>query len=694
MARDAPIFSIMSGRVFTILLVLALAAPRSLAAQACGPGPTALVLSGGGAKGVAHIGVLLALDSAGIRPDLIVGTSMGAIIGGMYASGITGRQIDSLASTLPLTGLFETTRPRAPLGWGGRTPLVQWAQGERGFALQAQTVDEPQANAILNAALLRGNLLARGSFDSLPIPFRAVATDLAAWEPVVLGEGDLAQAVRASIAIPIIFSPERIGDRVLVDGGLTANIPVRIARDLGAARVIVSDVTEQRADPDSIPGDAPLEVIERLFAVLFEQPRDSLGPEDLLVRPAVAGYRNLDFTPERVRELIALGREAGTRALAALPCQPAVRRSLPVVLPGRVSGLLTERVEETPLLQRLLGVSTAQDVDLATLSQGILGLRNSDLYRSVWLNPRGNRDSVQFQPDARRLPRRLAAVGLAYDNELGGQVWLGVLDRRGRASDLEFSGLFTLARFHTEVEAGARLYTGLSRYAISPVARAHFTNTVIRKFDVPGVEDTRDDVQELRFLVGLDRPFFGGWQVTAGLEPLIWQVPDSVQRSALGGRLTVQRRREGEPRQLYGEAQWNSTWLRGEVEGAVRVSDRKLVVEPRVRVAWGRDLPVHRSFAFGGDDGFPGLSRYELRGDREVLFSVQSAYRFTGPLSARLLLAAGRIATGGPLLDDDRWLSGLRTGLGVETPIGPIHFEYGWGSNGRRAGWARIGRWF
>lgn len=684
----------MRGRRLLLPLLLGLLQAGAAAAQACGPGPTALVLSGGGAKGLAHIGVLLALDSAGIRPDLVVGTSMGAIIGGMYASGATAAAIDSSARALPLTGLFETASPRAPLAWGGRLPVVQWAQGERGFALQAQAIDEPQANAILNAAMLRGNLLARGSFDSLPIPFRAVATDLAAWEPVVLGEGDLAQAVRASIAIPIIFTPERIGNRMLVDGGLTANIPVGVARQLGAARVIISDVTDQRPDPDSLPGDSPLEVVDRLFAVLFQQPAAPPGPEDLRIRPAVSGYRNLDFTPARVAELIALGRAAGAAALAEAPCVPAARRRVPATLPRRVSGLLTDRVEETPLLQRVLRLPTAQDVDLPQLSRSILGLRDSDLYRSVWLNPRGTRDSVELRPVTRRQPRRLAAVGLAYDNELGGQVWFGALERRGRAGDLELHGLFTLARFHTELEAGGRLYTGLTRYGLGPIGRVTFSNTVIRTFDVPGVEDTRQDVQELRGLAGLDRPFYRGWQATAGLEPVLWQAPDSAWRHALGGRVTLQRRPDGQARRVFADLQWNTAWVRGEVEAAARVTDRRLVLEPRLRLAWGRDLPIHRTFAFGGDDGFPGQSRYELRGDREALLSIQTAYRVSGPASLRLLVAGGRSATGGPLLGGDGWRAGLRAGVGVETPIGPIHFEHGWNSDDRWASWVRIGRWF
>lgn len=663
-------------------------------AQQCGPGPTALVLSGGGAKGIAHIGVLLALDSAGIRPDLVVGTSMGAIVGGMFASGYRATEIDSMARALPLSDLFAASSPRAPMAWGGRLPVVLWAQGERGLALQAAAVDEPRANAVLNTALLRGNLLARGWFDSLPIPFRAVATDLARWEPVVLDRGDLAQAVRASAAIPIVFSPERIGSRVLLDGGLTANLPVGVARELGAARVLVSDVTTRRREADSIPGDEPLEVIDRLFGVLFEQPPPRFGPEDLLVRPEVEDYRNLDFSPARVAELIALGRAAAGAALAARPCTPMPGAPRHPALPRRVSGLLTARVEETPLLQRLLNVPGAQELDLAGLGRQVLAMRHSDLYRSVWLHPSGNQDSVRLEPAARRLPRRLAGVGLSYDNELGGQVWFGAVERRGRSGDIELSALVTLARFHREAELAARLFTGLTRFGITPTARVAASHDVVRAFTVPGVEDTRDDVSEVRLLVGVERPFLGGWSVAAGAEPVRWEEPGAGPRTTVGGRLLVERRRQREARRVFGELQVNGAWARAEADAAMRISSGPLALEPRIRFGWGRDLPVHREFLLGGDDGFPGLHRYELRGDREAVFSLQTTYRVAGPVMLRLLVATGRVTTGGALLAAPGWRSGIRPGVGLDTPIGPIHLEHGWGSGGRRTSWVRIGRWF
>ena len=107
-------------RSLLVLFALWMASP--LAAQSCSDGPVALVLSGGGAKGIAHIGVLRVLDSLGVRPDLVVGSSMGAVIGAMYASGYSGREIDSLARTLPLSSLFRTYAPRAPRSLGPLQP--------------------------------------------------------------------------------------------------------------------------------------------------------------------------------------------------------------------------------------------------------------------------------------------------------------------------------------------------------------------------------------------------------------------------------------------------------------------------------------------------------------------------------------------------------------------------------------------
>src|SRR3990170_8493709 len=147
-----------------MLLLLGSFLVPALRAQTCSPARTALVLSGGGAKGLAHIGVLRVLDSLGIRPDLVVGSSMGAIIGGMYASGYSGREIDSLARALPMADLFRTYQPRAPRSLGLIQPLVVWEQGARRFTIQSAAVEEAEVNALVNGAMLRGNLLARGNF--------------------------------------------------------------------------------------------------------------------------------------------------------------------------------------------------------------------------------------------------------------------------------------------------------------------------------------------------------------------------------------------------------------------------------------------------------------------------------------------------------------------------------------------------
>ena len=243
---------------------------------------------------------------------------MGAAVGALYASGYSGRTLDSLARITPLSQMFRAYRPRAPRSLGVLRPLVTWEQGERRFTIQSASLVEAEVNALMNVAMLRGNLLARGDFDSLPIPFRAVATDLGSGDPVVMRSGDLAQAVRASIAVPLVFAPELREGRFLVDGGLSANIPVAVARAEGAERVIVSDATEHPST--TFNGYSPLSVADRLIEFLFQQPAESLHAGDVLVRPDVEGFTSLNFSAPRVARLLANGRGAADTALSSLTC--------------------------------------------------------------------------------------------------------------------------------------------------------------------------------------------------------------------------------------------------------------------------------------------------------------------------------------------------------------------------------------
>ena len=148
---------------------------------------------------------------------------------------------------------------------------------------------------------------------------------------MVLSSGDLARAVRASFAIPLIFTPESLDGRVLTDGGLAANIPITVAREVGAQRIIVSDATERLAD--SLDLYSPIVLADRLLGFLFQQARDTLRPGDVLVRPAVEGFTSLNFSADNVAALIQRGSIAAESTLARNRClsrgPPEAARPLP-----------------------------------------------------------------------------------------------------------------------------------------------------------------------------------------------------------------------------------------------------------------------------------------------------------------------------------------------------------------------------
>src|ERR1043166_1929383 len=676
------------------MLVVALLAAAPARAQRCPTGSLGLVLAGGGAKGFAHVGVLRVLDSLGVRPDVVVGTSIGAIVGALYASGLSGRQIDSLTRALPLVEVVRTVANRTPHVWGSLLPLVLWEQGPRGFAVTTEGIHELRANAVLNRILLRGNLLARGDFDLLPIRFRAVATDLRTREAVVLRGGDLAQAVRASSAIPLVLTPERIGERVLVDGGISANLPVAAARAAGARRVIVVDLKDDPADADSLDLSSPASVAGRLASFLLTQPPDSLGPDDVYIRPDVRGFGNLDFQLKPRNRLVANGLAAADSILGGARCLP--RRPPPVVppLPSHLAWWEvangTGRDGET--MGRLLGLIPGGKLDLSELEARLGDSPNLEAFREIWLGPTGLGDTIAFRANIVPAARRAAGLGLAYDHDLGGRLWLGALDRFS-VRGVEASGVLALGRFQSDLTATLVPQLGVGRMRLFPLLSLRLASEDVRQFTDSGSDFTRLHTREGDGAAGLEWARVGAWRIGVTGHVLLWRTPEAEDRSTAG--LSITARTETEHRlRTSAEMTWTGAYRLARFEIGTDIEAGRLSVTPQARIGIGRHLPIQTAFELGGADGFPGLQVGERRGDREVLLDLQSAWQVQGPLALRLRLAAGRSAQGGALFDRDRWLAGVRLGAGAATPIGPVAFEYGFASNGRRAAFIRVGRWF
>ena len=665
---------------------------------ACEGGKTALVLSGGGAKGMAHIPLLRMLDSLGAVPDLIVGTSIGALMGALYASGYSGAEIDSIAGVMSPAEAFATGDAPPPRPWRPFIPLLVWEQGERGFSLRSPTVSESQANSLLSAMLLRGNLLARGNFDSLPIPFRAVATSLDNREPVVLATGDLAQAVRASISIPLAFPPIAIDTTLLVDGGVSMNIPIAAARALGATRVIVSDVTSPLEHFTGATG--PLEVAAQMAGFLFSQPAAELRPGDLYVRVDVKGFDDLDFSPATMDSLRVHGRLAADSVLRRATCLPRAERRI-VKVPRHVSGLDIEGgIPGDPrVLGQVLGLRASEPLDETRLRTQIGNFAAYDVYRGVWLGPKGGGDTVSFRVTVQRAAPRMAGLTFAYDNDLGGRLGVMYLDRHLFGTAFEGSGTTGLSRLKTDLTLGVRRYFGVGRSRLAPAVSGRFAEEKIILYNDSGQERGRPSTREAVLFAGLERELGSQWVIALGFDGRTWSDADTLltgaagQAGSSGGALLRIAHYPGKAA-LLAEGIWSGTFRRAVGEMSTTIQAGKLTFVPSARFGWGEFLPLQSQFPLGGEDGFPGYAVHELRGDREVFGGLQSAYAILPSISIRLLVAAGRTAVGGPLFTSEDWLAGVRAGVGVDTPIGPVLVEYGVASRGSDQLFVRIGRWF
>lgn len=679
-------------KVTRCLVMLLLGLVGALPAQECRPAKTALVLSGGGAKGLAHIGVLHVLDSLGVRPDLIVGTSMGAIVGALYASGYTARQIDSLARSLPISEVVSRFRTPAPHPWDQRLPILFMVRGQHGFAFQTGVVDETQPNARLNAAMLRGNLLARGRFDRLPIPFLAVATDLRDRRTVVLSDGDLARAVRASSAIPLIFPPVVVGEAILVDGGLSANIPVLEARAAGAERVIVSDVTERAASVLDV--ESPLALADQLVGFLFQQPFAPVRPGDVMIRPEVQGFRSLDFSPATVETILRRGRLAADTTMARAQC---LERAPPLItpdLPGTLSGwrVTNGSATDSTLVARMLRLDPGTPLVSSRLRERLIGLADAEALRGVWLNPTGTADTVSFDIEPIRSPSTVGGAGAAYDHEMGLRGWAGLFDRRMFGTTLEGSGLLSFGRFQQELYAAALWHFDAGWSRLTPITTLRIRTENLRQFRPNGVEAPLIGTSEAHLKAAVEFRIDESWRVKLGADGLAWGGEATRGKSGFGGSARFERNGRSGP-QMVGETIITSGFQSVGLTTDWPVEHRGFRLLPKLRFGYGgTSLPRQRTWVLGGDEGFPGLHLGEMRGSREAFASLRASHSIKGPIEVRLTVAAGRAWS--PDTPSPDWLTGARLGFGASTPAGPIDVAYGVTTTGRHALYLRLGQWF
>jgi len=304
------------------LLIVALWLSVATTAAAQDRPKIALVLGGGGARGAAHIGVLKVLEAEHIPVDYVVGTSMGAIIGGLYAEGMSPEEIEAKVRSINWQDVFKDNPPRKILAFRRKQDdLRDLVQLDIGFK---------DRHLIFPRGLLAGqnlSLLLRRltlptidihNFDRLNIPFRAVAADIETGEPVVLAQGDLATAMRASMAVPGVFAPVPWRGRLLVDGGIARNLPIDVARNLGADVVIVVDVGTPLLTRDQLRSvfDISLQVTRVLTHQNAVQQIATLRAGDVYIHPDLDDIGSTDF--ERYAQAISAGQAAAADKLAEL----------------------------------------------------------------------------------------------------------------------------------------------------------------------------------------------------------------------------------------------------------------------------------------------------------------------------------------------------------------------------------------
>ena len=700
-----------------------------------------LALSGGGARGAAHVGVLRVLEQLRIPVDYIAGTSMGSIIGGLYASGMTLDEIEDALVTMDWDHIFDDNPPREELSFRRKRDddlyLIKAKPGIKasGLKLPAGLVQGQKFELALRRLTLP--VATVEDFDQLVIPFRAVASDIGTGKSVVLGEGDIARAMRASMAVPGAFAPSEIGGKLLVDGGITNNLPISVVRDMGADIVIAVDISTPLMNPDDVRNvlSITLQLTSIMTRTNTEQQIASLGDRDILIVPDLGDITSTDFT--RAKEAIPTGMvaaEAERDELARLSLSHTAYQShlAARILPSREKPIVqfleirnnSHLADE--MLRERLNMKKGEPLDTAQLEKDINTIYGLELFESVdyhVIEQEGETGVVldararSWGPDYLQFGLALSSdadgessynFGVAYlkttINELGGEVRLGVQlgQDPGIAAEwhqpLDFHSQYF---FEPEVVYGARtqsLYTAGGR---NKVAEYRITEA------------------RLELAAGRELSVFGearlGYRRGAGDADLTIGSPDlpegSFDSGSVFGRLFVDR---------LDNSYFPSTGYKGKIEYELfreGLGNDQDLNQLKVDLSYFETFGVHTfglggafettmdgtaavqdRFRLGGFLRLSGFNNNALSGQNSALLTGVYYRRFTR-LKLLPWYIGGSLELGNVWEDRDDMSvdSAIMSGsvfLGADTPIGPFYTGYGYSEGGNSSLFLFLGKAF
>ena len=702
-----------------------LAAAPARAAEAARP-KVALVLSGGGARGAAHVGVLKVLERLRVPVDYIVGTSMGSVVGGLYATGLSPGDLERFFTTFNWNGAFSDRPPRDGMSFRRKDDdfqfLVGYGVGMRGLKVRLP-LGISQGQVFIGEIRTLGHLTqAYPSFDGLPIPYRCLATDLLTAEEVVISSGDLALAMRASASIAPLFSPVWYQGRFLADGGYLNNIPVDVARKLGADVVIAVDIGTPLLKEAEI--GSLIDVFgqtSRLGGAEFDRRQlAGLTKKDILIRPDLRTMTIVDFPS--IPKSIVWGEEAAsseTARLERLSLSPEAYEAYKRGLKKRpVAPEIVDRIEirngatiSDRVVRRMIRQEEGQPLRLRELQEDLLRVEGLGYFDYVDYHLEKREDGNTLVISAPRLfwgPGNLRfGIDLDEDFRSVSRYSLGMQYTR---MDMNAWGGEARLRGHigTDSDVGIELFQPIFRqphffHVWAPV----FVNPVVgyesRLVDVavPGQGAKRyrlldplvgvnlgyfvSNIAELR--AGVERRWndahlqFG--EVAPGNSSLYWNESDVVARVTVDTLDRVSFPHRGG----YLKAEWRDGMA---ALGSGRPNESVAAGGAAFR-SWGRhtlgfkglydtnldlESPTPRIFTLGGLLRLSGFPEDSLFGTNAILNQLRYYWRWT-ELGGMPLYLGSAVEWGG-VWNSRRQVSygsGYWAGtgfLGVDTPLGPL----------------------